>query len=97
MTSPYADYERTGYKKLLQLAQVLCKLVTQWAVVIRAKYGDNVSMMALLVAVEGLCSLIPEAAAEYSELTLNQGIPNDDAALIAGSDPAAPAPVAPDA
>lgn len=96
MTSPYADYEKSGYKKMLDLAKVLCRLVNQWAVVITAKYGENIAMMALLTAVQGLCELLPEADAAYQSESLVTTPPPSDVENIAGFDPSAPPAEAPD-
>lgn len=96
MANPYADYEKTGYKKLLDLAKTLCRLVQQWEVVIRAKFGDNVAMMALLTAVLALCELLPAADAEYQAFTLATTPPDETSEETAGYDPSADEPLPPD-
>jgi hypothetical protein len=96
MTNPYADYERTGYKKLLDLAKTLCRLVSALEPQMRGRFGDNLAMMALLTAVTGLCSLLPEADTEYKAATLDSALPADTIEETAGVDLSAPEPVAPD-
>jgi hypothetical protein len=90
MTSPYADYEKSGYKTLLNLAKTLCRLVNQWQPIIAAKYGDNIAMMALLTAVVGLCELIPAADSEFKAANLVTTPPAENVEDIAGFDPSAP-------
>lgn len=96
MTNPYADYEKTGYKRLLDLAKTLCRLVQQWEVVIRAKFSDNLAIMALLEAVLQLCVLLPAADAEYQALTLVVTPPEDTSETTPGYDPSADEPLPPD-
>lgn len=96
MANPYESYEKTGYKKLLDLAKTLCRLVQQWEVVIRAKFGDNLAIMALLEAVLQLCVLLPAADAEYQALTLVQTPPSDVVEETPGYDPSADEPLPPD-
>lgn len=94
--NPYADYEKTGFKRLLDLAKLCCKLVGQWEVVIRAVFPDSLAILALLEAVKELCLLIPAADAEYLEATTQAAPPSDVVEDTAGFDPSAPPAVDPD-
>lgn len=97
MTNPYSDYERTGYKRLLDLAKTLCRLVSGLEAAMRGRFGDNIAMMALLDAVLALCKLLPEADAAYQSETLVITPPADTPEETAGVDPSAPEPTPPDA
>lgn len=89
MANPYADYEKTGYKRMLDLAKTLCKLVALWEVVIRAKFPDSAPILALLDAIKALCLLLPEADAAYQAETLVTTPPSDAPEDTPGYDPAA--------
>jgi hypothetical protein len=52
--NPYADFKRDGMDKVIALAKTLCRLILTFEVVIRAKYGDNIAIIALLEAVKNL-------------------------------------------
>lgn len=94
--NPLASYERDGYDKMLALAKVLCRLVQQFKAIIIAKYPDSTPILALLVAIESMCALLPEADAEFTALSLNQSTPPSDPTEVPGADPSAPPASAPD-
>lgn len=89
MSSQYADYEKTGYKKMLDLAKTLCRLVTTWEVVIRAKFPDSLPILALLDAIKALCLLLPEADEAFTALTVVSTPPADTSEETGGYDPSA--------
>lgn len=95
-TNPYADYEKTGMDKMIKLAKVLCRLVQTFEVIIRAKFPDNVAIIALLEAIKNLCVLIPDADAEFQAYILDQTPPPSDPNEISGINPDAPAAQPPD-
>lgn len=94
--SMYENYEKTGYKKMLDLAKTLCRLVQTFEVIIRAKFPDSVPIIALLDAIKVLCELLPAADDAFQSLTLNTTPPESDAEMTPGYDPSAPAAVDPD-
>ena len=96
MPNPYADYQRDGFSTLLLLCKELCKLITTFEPVIRAKYGDNEAIMALLDLNIQMCSLLPEADAEFKEISNDNSLPPADAGDTVGINPSAPAAADPD-
>ena len=95
-TNPYEDYQRTGLDKMIKLAKVLCRLVQTFEVIIRAKFPDSAPINALLTAIATLCTLIPEADAEFQAYILDQTPPPADAGDTVGINPEAPAAQPPD-
>lgn len=96
MTNPYADYQRDGVDRLLQLCKAMCRIVQAWEAVIREKYGDNEAIITLLDTTLSLCALLPAADAEFKAISLDQTLPPADPSEAAGINPDAPAPSAPD-
>lgn len=96
MSNPYADYQRDGFDKLLQLCKAMCRIVQAWEVVIREKYGDNTSIIALLDLTLELCALLPAADAAFKAIALDQTPPPEDPMDTAGINFDAPAAVDPD-
>ena len=91
MPTPYEDYKKTGMDKMIKLAKTLCFLVATFEVIIRAKFPDSVPIIALLDAIKVLCTLLPEADAEFQQWILDQTPPPADSGDIAGINPEAPA------
>lgn len=87
MTSPLADFKRDGMTKLVGLAKVMCKTVTTFKPVILAKFGSNLAIVALIEAIEGVCTLLPEAENEFLAIHVDSTPPPADPADIAGLDP----------
>lgn len=58
---------RTGGKKVIVLAQTLCRLVNTAAPIIRLRYSDRTALLAVLTAAEELCALLPAAVQEQTE------------------------------
>lgn len=94
--NPYEDYQKTGMDKMIKLAKVLCRLVQTFEVIIRAKFPDNVAIIALLEAIKNLCVLIPDADAEFQAYILDQTLPPADPNEISGINPDAPSAKPPD-
>lgn len=95
--NPYADYQKTGLKKMLALAKVLCDLTLRFKHIILANFPDSLPIAALLIAIENLCTKIPDADAEFQAFNQDVTLPPSDPSTAAGVDPSAPAAVAPDA
>jgi len=57
---------RPGEKALLSAAQVLCRIVTAFAPIIRAKFPTREALLALLDATEAVCALLPAAQSEQA-------------------------------
>lgn len=92
----YDNVQRDGSSKLIQLAKVLCRLVQTFGIILRAKYGDNVAIMALLTAIEGLCPLIGDAEQAFMDFG-GENAPIEDApSSAAGIDASAAAAPVPD-
>lgn len=96
LPNPYAEREKTGYKKMLDLAKTLCRLVQQFEVIIRARFGDNIAIIALLESIKALCELLPEADAAFQAETLVITPPSETSEDTAGYDPSAPPAADPD-
>jgi hypothetical protein len=94
--NPYADFKRDGMDKVIALAKTLCRLILTFEVVIRAKYGDNIAIIALLEAVKNLCGLLPAEDAEFQAIALDTTLPPENPAEIGGIDPSAPPAEEPD-
>lgn len=81
---------RPGDKALLTAAQVLCRIVSAFAPIIRAKYPTRTALLAVLTAAEGVCALLPAA---QSEQAAADALPPEDfypseVEPIPGQDPA---------
>lgn len=96
MPNPYADYEKDGFNQLLKLCKAMCRIVQAWEAIIRAKYGDNTSIIALLDLTLELCALLPAADAEFQGIDLVTAPPAETPEDTLGYDPSAPPAVAPD-
>lgn len=86
--------DKDGIDKLVKLGKALCNTVSLFAPLLAKKYPDNVLIKNLLIAIQGVCALLPEIESEF---LLDSG-QNDDlitnpegAAGIDPSRPAAPA------
>lgn len=56
MPVPLAERTKDGVPTLLESARKMCNAVHKFAPIIRAKYPDNVGLMAALVAAEVMCA-----------------------------------------
>lgn len=90
MTSPYIDFQRDGMKKIIDFGRTLCRLVQTFKPIIIVKYADKPTIIALIVAIESVCALLPEAQNDFLALDLNQSEPPEDTGEMSGIDPAAP-------
>lgn len=77
MPVPLASRQRDGSTVLYNAARVLCRIVTEFAPTLRAKYPSNEAMMALLTAIEAICPLIEPAFEPLIEADRkpNQSVP----------------------
>lgn len=96
MSSPYLDFQRDGLKKIIDFGKTLCRLVLTFKPIIIVKYADKPTIMALIVAIEAVCALLPDAQNDFLELDLNQSEPPVDTGEMAGIDPTAPPALPPD-
>ena len=94
--NPYETYQKDGVDRLLQLCKAMCRIVQAWEAVIRAKYGDNESIIALLDVTLELCALLPAADSAFKAISTDTTLPPSDAGETAGINPDAPAAVDPD-
>ena len=94
--NPLADRAKDGLPELTKLARRMCLLVQQYKPVIVAKYGDNLVIMGLIVAIEVVCGLLPEAINEFAALDNDLSLPPADTGDTAGIDPSAPEDLPPD-
>lgn len=94
--NPYLSYEKDGVDKLLQLCKAMCRIVQAWEAVIRAKYGDNESIIALLNVTLELCALLPAADSAFKQIALDQTLPPADPSETLGINIDAPPASAPD-
>lgn len=96
MSSFYGDREKTGYKKMLDLAKVLCRLVNDFEAIIRGRFPDSLPILALLDAIKALCLLLPEAEDAFLQETTNVAPPVASPEDTPGYDPSSPDPVDPE-
>lgn len=90
MTSPYADWKKDGLNTLLKISRSICAVMTKWGGVIKDKYADQPDIVAMVVALEVVCGLLPAAQAEYDAFPSDDGLPPSDTSTILGIDPSAP-------
>ena len=94
--NPYASYQKDGVDRLLQLCKALCRIVQAWEPVIREKYGDNTSIIALLDVCLEMCALLPAADQAFKAISLDQTPPPADPSETLGINVDAPPASAPD-
>lgn len=91
-----AQIQRTGADTMVKLAKALVAFVAAAKPAILKAYGENVIIVGLILAIEGLSEFLP-AADELINAPLDGDAPsNDNPALALGINPAAPAVVPPD-
>lgn len=95
-TNPLADRAKDGLPEMLKLARRMCLLVQQYKPVIVAKFGSNAIIMGLIVAIEVVCGLLPDAINEFVELDSDLSEPPADTGDIPGINPSAPPDQPPD-
>jgi len=59
--------DKDGIDKLIKVAKTLCALVATFSALILRKYPNNELINNLLVAIAGVCALIPEIESEFLE------------------------------
>lgn len=96
MSVPLANYQKDGLPSLLQFSQQLCRIVSAFAPIIRAKFPNNAELMLALTSAETMCSLLPQAIRDAIVAEGDNSGPIDNPATVPGVDPSAPAPVMPD-
>lgn len=96
MPSPYDEFKRDGVNRLLKLARAMCVLVNAFAAIITTKYRDFPAILALVVAIQNLCQLLPDAEQEFVAIASQDSPIPPDSGDIAGINPEAPPPPDPD-
>lgn len=94
--NPLADRERDGLTEIQKLAIRMCALVQRYKPIIAAKYGSNLVIMGLILAIEVVCGLLPDFQSEFSAISLDSTLPPADPSEILGIDPLAPLDYPPD-
>jgi|SRR5688572_14745969 len=79
--------DKDGLKKLVIVAKALCTTVAAFSALWLKKYPDNELIAALLVAVAGVCALIPEVESEFIEFEGNNDPILADPTTIPGINP----------
>lgn len=59
---------RSGGNKFLLLANTMCRLVRASGPIIRVRYADRPSLLAVLTAAESVCELLPAAMDEQATM-----------------------------
>lgn len=88
--------DKDGLKKLITLAKAMCATVAAFSALLLKKYPDNELIAALLVAIQGVCALIPEVESEFLETTGDNSDPLENPDGIPGIDPGADPALPPD-
>lgn len=94
--NPLAQRERDGLTEIQKLAIRMCALVQRYKPIIAAKYGSNLVIMGLILAIEVVCGLLPDFQQEFTALTLDSTLPPSDPSEILGINPSAPLDYPPD-
>jgi hypothetical protein len=82
--------DKDGIAKLVKLGKALCALVATFSPLILKKYPDNELINSLLLAISGVCALIPQVESEFIDKAGNNDIPLDTPGEIPGIDPSRP-------
>lgn len=93
--NPLAEREKDGLTEIQKLAIRMCLLVQKYKPIILAKYGDNLVITGLIIAIEVVCGLLPNFQQEMIELKLDTTPPPADPSEIGGINPSAPPDVPP--
>ena len=88
--------DRDGLDKLIKLAKAMCNTVALFAPLLYKKYPDNELIGNLLVAIAGVCALIPEVEGEFLIDTGDNSDPIADPDGTAGINPSLPPAPDPD-
>lgn len=96
MAVNYANIERDGMTKIIQLAKALCKIVNAVSHIIKGKFPDSPAISVLIEAILALCPLIADAELEAIEYGGGNDVPLDTPSEINGINPSRPPADAPD-
>lgn len=88
--------DRDGLKKLIILAKAMCATVATFSALIKKKYPDNELIDALLLAIAGVCALIPDLESEFIIPDGDNSDPIEDPEGTAGINPELPPAADPD-
>lgn len=81
--------DRDGIDRLVKLAKLICTTVLAFESLLRAKYPDNVTIIALITAIKAVCDLIPEVENEFLISEGLNTVPLDSPEETAGINPSA--------
>lgn len=97
MSIPVQNYSRDGLPSLLEFSRQLCRIVSAFAPIIRAKFPNNAELLLALTSAETMCGLLPDAIRDAMIAEGDNAPVITDPTEIPGVDPAAPpAPTPPD-
>lgn len=88
--------DKDGIDKLVKLGKAMCALVATFTPLILKKYPDNDTINALLLAISGVCALLPQVENEFLVDTGDNSDPLEDPDGTNGINPSAPPADAPD-
>jgi len=83
--------DRDGLDKLVKLGKLMCATVVAFTPLLKAKYPDNTTIDALIVAIAAVCTLLPDVENEFLMEGGTNEIPTDTPELIPGINPGLPA------
>lgn len=82
--------DRDGLDKLVALGKAMCRIVLLYTPILVKKYPDNATIQSLLIAINGVCLLLPDVEAEFLQDTGDNTLPLEDPELIPGINPGLP-------
>lgn len=82
--------DRDGLDKLVALGKALCRIVQLFKPILLKKYNDNATIVALIVAIEGVCLLLPDVENEFLVEGGTNDVPLDTPEEIVGINPGLP-------
>lgn len=82
--------DRDGVDKLVKLGKAMCNTVALFTPILIKKYPDNELISALLLAIQGVCALLPEVENEFLIEEGTNEDPLEDPAGIPGVNPGLP-------
>lgn len=88
--NPLAEREKDGLTEIQKLAVRMCLLVQKYKPIILAKYGSNLVITGLIIAIEVVCGLLPDFQQEMQAIKVDSTLPPADPSEIAGINPSAP-------
>lgn len=84
--------QRDGVTSIINLAKTMCRLVNTFKPIILQKYGENVAIVGLITAIDGLCEALPAAQSAFYDPQGDNIDIAENPELTPGINPAAPEP-----